>query len=437
MVAPRAEGPDVVRRLLGALALVCAVLLACVVGWIRVNSRDVPPPDDSVLRLARSNDPGDGVALRHLRRATALGGWPEERWGELRTLAYGGAWDSRVARELLERNREALEQLEAAESAGPLRLADVHLERPDTTAFDPAFEELWSWTTLAYVRVVRARSEFRRGRRAEAFRDALGVVRLGDRLEEAGGYMLHYGTGRVVKKPGLAVLAKFARHTLRSADLLRDAALRLGQFRANHKGFASAFEAEYRFVAESLDLALDGAASALPRMGHGDLFWQLMTRLPPAYALHPNRTKVALIEFFTSLQQDAALPCADMPHYGSPQSSAIARSGLYLYPNGAGRVVLDGVPAIFERFLHDKCEENVWVDATRTLLALRAFQITTGELPESLEQLVPDYLGAIPVDDFDGQALRYSRQRGILWSVGADLVEANGAGDDPVFGIDF
>ena len=328
-----------VRRLLSALALGCGVLLACLVGWIRVNSLDLPPPSDAVLRLERSGDPGDGAALGHLRRASMLGGWPDERWGELRELATGGPWDARVARELLERNREALDELEAAESAGAIRLADVHLERPDSEAFDPAFEELWSWATLAHVRAVRARSRFRKGQRAEAFRDALGVVRLGHRIEGAGGSMLHYSTGRVVKRPGLMLLAKFARHTPRSSPLLRDASLRLRQFRVNQPGFAGAFEAEYRFVADSLDLAFEGEADVVPGAAPGGLFSQLMTQLPDAYALHPNRTKMALIVLFTGLQQDATRPCGDRPHYAAQQGSqrveTAAGADLYLEPNGA------------------------------------------------------------------------------------------------------
>ncbi len=435
------------RRLLLALALGGGVLLACCVGWIHLNSRDVPPPDDGVLRLQRSGDPGDGAALRHLRRASALIAWPDERWPELRELATGGPWDAGVARELLERNREALDELEAAESAGAIRLADVHLERPDSLAFNPAFEELWSWAELAHVRAVRARSRFRKGQRAEAFRDALGVVRLGHRIEGAGGSMLHYSTGRVVKGPGLVLLAKFARHTPRGAPLLRDASLRLGQFRVNQPGFAGAFEAEYHFVAGGLDLAFEGEADVVPGAARGDLFSRLMTELPDAYALHPNRTKLALILLFTGLQQDALRPCGDMPHYPAAAASRPAEGAgaadLYLEPNAAGRVVLEWVPSAFGRFLRDKCDENVQVDATRTLLALRAFQLTRGALPQSLEQLVPDYLGALPIDDFDGLPLRYSRERGLLWSVGADLVDAGGrsgdgsGSDDAVFPIDF
>jgi len=57
---------------------------------------------------------------------------------------------------------------------------------------------------------------------------------------------------------------------------------------------------------------------------------------------------------------------------------------------------------------------------TRTSLILRAWMLDhDGQLPESLDALVPDYLPALPVDPYDGQPLRYDKEK--LWSVGHDL----------------
>jgi hypothetical protein len=64
-----------------------------------------------------------------------------------------------------------------------------------------------------------------------------------------------------------------------------------------------------------------------------------------------------------------------------------------------------------------------------TLLALRCHQLETGELPASLAELVPRYLKAVPLDPHDGQQLRYSRDRRIVYSVGEDLKDAGGAAD--------
>lgn len=61
-------------------------------------------------------------------------------------------------------------------------------------------------------------------------------------------------------------------------------------------------------------------------------------------------------------------------------------------------------------------------DATLTALAAELHRRRTGEYPATLEVLVPRYLPAIPIDRFDGFALRYRLLEGrpLIYSVGAD-----------------
>lgn len=54
-----------------------------------------------------------------------------------------------------------------------------------------------------------------------------------------------------------------------------------------------------------------------------------------------------------------------------------------------------------------------------TLVALRCYyDATSGQLPASLTELVPDYLPAVPLDYADGLPIKYSREMKALWSVG-------------------
>jgi hypothetical protein len=65
----------------------------------------------------------------------------------------------------------------------------------------------------------------------------------------------------------------------------------------------------------------------------------------------------------------------------------------------------------------------------RTSLLLRAWKHEhNGELPESLEALVPGYLPVVPVDPYDGKPLRFDRKK--LRSVGPNLKDDGGNSDD-------
>jgi hypothetical protein len=99
---------------------------------------------------------------------------------------------------------------------------------------------------------------------------------------------------------------------------------------------------------------------------------------------------------------------------------------MYLSGNAVGQIMYYmGMPAVIPA-LAKKSQSDVQLQATRTILALRAYQLTHGNLPSDLNALVPQFLDEVPVDDFDGQPLRYSAEKKIVYSVGKNLKDDGG-----------
>lgn len=67
-------------------------------------------------------------------------------------------------------------------------------------------------------------------------------------------------------------------------------------------------------------------------------------------------------------------------------------------------------------------QEMAWTELATAALAVERYRLARGGLPETLDQLVPGYLAAVPADPFDGAPLRYKRvDRGfVVYSVGED-----------------
>jgi hypothetical protein len=70
--------------------------------------------------------------------------------------------------------------------------------------------------------------------------------------------------------------------------------------------------------------------------------------------------------------------------------------------------------------------QRIALSMTQVLIALKCYSLDHRELPESLEQLVPGYFDAVPLDDFDGKPLRYSKEHKLIWSVGPDMKDSGG-----------
>jgi hypothetical protein len=93
------------------------------------------------------------------------------------------------------------------------------------------------------------------------------------------------------------------------------------------------------------------------------------------------------------------------------------------------RLTLPSVPAAME----EDAKHTARIRAARTALAIERYRLAHGQLPDSLTELVPTYLDAVPKDPFDGQPLRYRKcEVGyFVYSVGADLTDDGGKERDP------
>ena len=74
-------------------------------------------------------------------------------------------------------------------------------------------------------------------------------------------------------------------------------------------------------------------------------------------------------------------------------------------------------------------EEDVYYRLLITECAVRRFKLSRGRFPQSLEELVPNYLETVPIDTFLDQPLRYRRDEKVgflLYSVGHNRIDDGG-----------
>lgn len=92
----------------------------------------------------------------------------------------------------------------------------------------------------------------------------------------------------------------------------------------------------------------------------------------------------------------------------------------WLHPNFSGRSLIAMSFSAFETITHKTVQVVVLNRCLQSALALRAFESKEGRLPESMAELVPKYLPAVPADPLGGAALKWNPQTKRLYSVGED-----------------
>jgi hypothetical protein len=80
----------------------------------------------------------------------------------------------------------------------------------------------------------------------------------------------------------------------------------------------------------------------------------------------------------------------------------------------------------FGGIINSRLRQQTDCSIGETLVALRLYyDATSGQLPASLEELVPAYLPSVPLDYADGLPIKYSREMKALWSVGENHFTLN------------
>lgn len=87
-------------------------------------------------------------------------------------------------------------------------------------------------------------------------------------------------------------------------------------------------------------------------------------------------------------------------------------------------ILLKATAPNYTRFFSDELASISRLRAAQAAIAVQRYRLKNGKLPDSLSDLVPEYLKAVPLDPFDGKELRYKKlDTGfVVYSIGEDLI---------------
>jgi len=427
-----------------------AVIVALAVGvplaglgllyWLA--TRDEPPPDDSDLRVHRLDISDEENGFGYFQRTADTLYWPGyESPGEkgkdlsqsdqkpddsvkakiklAKQVATGKAWDDSLANELLAQNRRTLDLIDQAMASPTFQAPAINPLIDRSPYLPPVGELLW-------LLQLRGRVSARRHRYEEAPGHWLQMLQLGNRLEGANGDLLTWLVGSTTKRTGLTGMRELTARSGVPPNVLRTAAVQLASLGADDEGLANSLRIEYLQLAQIVDELATGnldmkntTGNPAPKPpGHRS------RRLSPLL-FKPNQMKRVAVDHFRPMVDNVSKSYLDLPDFGPPRLEGGPLKDL-LGGNIIGRMLYAMLTPDLSGAITFKCQENVEVGATRVLLAMKAFQLEKGRLPQTLDELVPEYLDAVPLDDFDGKPLRYNREKKVVYSVGEDLKDDGG-----------
>jgi hypothetical protein len=390
---------------LGLPVLLYCFILACSLSPVAVHDED--------LQLARASIPEGSNAFDILQQAASHLWQPDTDGRVLSALARDTNWDANMAATILANNRQTLADWDAAAKLSDLQVPEIQ-NSGDLLPYLP------DWKKLALLARVRENFLLHSGKVQEAFDHILNDSQTSRRMQNGRGPLICYLVGISVDSMALNQIRHWVGQTHLDATQLKSY-LRKLQLDPDEDGiaFANTIKAEYHMETGTLAAWNEGK---LPNPLTGAQIPRPPRWLP---TFNLNRTKALFAKTSLLLVKDAPLHFneAKLPDWESNRPSLVSMG---LSGNAVGEMMYGMIESGIVAALAKKSQENVQLQATRIILALRAYELKHGSLPPALSALVPEFLDEVPVDDFDGQPLRYVRERKMVYSVGKNLKDDGG-----------
>jgi hypothetical protein len=396
-----------------------ALLGVVVLFYLFVLARSLMPVnvEDDDLQIETLAEPLDppptpSNAFDVLEVASRKLWWPQDLNQRFRNeLLSPTSWNAELADEVLQKNQPALAALAEADKFPNLMVPGCAMEEKLTYLED--------WKKLSLLLGIQEKSRLEKGQVKESFDGMLKHLQLCQQMADAHGPSIVYLVGCATASQTLDHFRQSLATTNLAQAQLQECVAELGRMATNSGPvFANMIKAEYQSQVQSLDNLREGR---IPDVESGTYYPKFRWWFP---VFNHGQTKSLFADYSRALIANSTnhlntLKLPELPF--SLDYVPLALSG-----NFAGRVMCFRLRPMESALFHKKVGILVQVQATRTLMALRAYQLTHGKLPQDLSALVPEFLDQIPFDDFNGQPLHYSAEKKIVYSVGNNLKDDGG-----------
>ncbi len=235
-------------------------------------------------------------------------------------------------------------------------------------------------------------------------------------ISDAGGTMVETILGIGMYSIAHETLQENLLETTPSNESLMACLGELEKSRMSASGLADSFKATYGHMQAEIEEM---------RQTHGKDSDSYGVDLPygAQWLYKPNQTARILAEQIRKL-----IEAIDQPHWVI-QNVAQTNLSPFLFAkvptpdNAYGKAFIEVIPNTYASVLKSRMKVQTNVSVTQAWVAVTLFERSNGRLPDSLNQLVPEYLPAVPRDYVTGEAIRYSAAARAVWSAGEhDLV---------------
>lgn len=276
-----------------------------------------------------------------------------------------------------------------------------------------------AWKTVIMLKQVEVEYLARRGDEEQAFMAAVDMAVMGTLLENLDTWPSFMERALDLHESAVESLAVLLQNTKLSESVLRRLQVEeYGPWVPSNERLAEAMKGFYTFERK---LILG------PEKGEAPLPPEHVTAREGWMQFKPNATLRLFADSFRELA-DACKPAvfaktSQLSHRLYQRVSGVQGIG---NPNSSGEAYFASRILRYAQMPERMNLARAKHQIVMTLFSVRRSVAAEFQVPESLEELVPKYLDAVPKDPFTGAPIGYNAEKGLIYSVGLDLKDDGG-----------
>lgn len=354
----------------------------------------------------------------------------------------GKTWNEEFVEGILSENKEAFRYFDQA--AQKPKFQNPVLADPAGFSPDAPLVSMGGWRDIARLSSLKALYLARQGNELGAFNEAMKAVKIGQKIQESQSFLIGYLVAEAMKETGLKTTHLILGSSRSPAGTLIQYAKEMGKFKGNEEWLKTVFKGEYLSQSKAIDMVVSNNIKSEDFPMVSDSLPRVAMETANNFYFQPNKTRALFAGYARSMINNIEEPCGLVGPLGIKLLARPFSIGALFTENRVGKTLHDVIAVSMAPLINNRCEEDFLVSATQLLFAVRAYKIDNGNYPKSIAELVPRYIPEIPEDPFSGEAIKYSPEKRIIYSVGMDLIDSGGSEsddwrrmDDPTFKINF
>ncbi len=346
------------------------------------------------------------------------------------TKNFGDKSKEPAMREFVQKNEDAIRSFDELMKTDPVTWRWPGIDEKMT--FSSSISGLSECQAVA-GQLLRIKIELlaRDGKAENAAEEALRIVRFGQGLGGAEGVIVHYWVAITVEQNGEGGLKSALTAPGVGEPLLRSSQEALMSFDIKTNDLRFALRFEYLILKTSFKTFLNDSSMVSSTALYSD-----QQALVYKYFTQINRSLHNYLKLQKQVLQALEKDWPAIIKAGQIQDKDIRawRNNwlrFYVSPNVGGNMLLClSLPTLGSIYTRGAQTCALHRQAI-IMIALRRFELEHGKLPEKLDELVPKFLDAVPADSFDNAPMRWNATDRVVYSIGKDLKDDNGAVKEP------